>query len=209
MLQEYIENLNKEVKEAGIKAKENGTEGLIPEKLSDFVRLAISDAKRLDRNKYMPTYTNWVSREIDEKIAIWEELRFNAENRGIEEYDENDFLNNEAPFCLVCFAGSVMVGSMGVECEEGVSVDATSNNFGEKVACALVALDRLRDGLGRSAWKEWCIFLGKDVDKSEMPDWCMNIRGMIKHGDFTGWEEYEKFLVEMENVANVIAMDGW
>lgn len=123
--------------------------GNLPDKPSELIRVALADLRKVERSKKF---------EVD--MGTW-----------------FDVYNDDSMHCYVCFAGSVMAGSLGCTPEaalqkewDGFSYVAAyvPEHFDEKTQCKLYALDDFRTGNIKNALNHMRIklprFVPEDVD---------------------------------------------
>ena len=91
----------------------------LPDKPSELLRLAVDDARALDRTKYIPEYSTW-------HVYFFMELQ----GRELESH------------CQVCFAGAVMAGTLKVPRKTTMRLEY----FPESTQTKLDALDFFRQG---------------------------------------------------------------
>ena len=152
----------------------------VPEKLSDLIRLAIADGRKLHQersNDYYPNYGIYHS-----YIAY------------------NDYESNqEGPFdiCHICLAGAVMAGTLQVPWES-VSIRHMSPPWYR----ALKVLDNVREGEYRRA-----INIFYNVDRQyELSPWT---KAMPVNPMFQGWDEFLEHIDSLEAVAGFFEFNGF
>ena len=152
----------------------------VPEKLSDLIRMAIADGRKLHQeqpNDYYPNYGIYHS--------------YIAYNR----YESDQ----EGPFdiCHICLAGAVMAGTLQVPLES-VSLQRMSPPWYR----ALKALDSVREG-----WYRHALNLFYNVDRHyELTPWT---KAEPVNPEFQGWDEFFEHLDSLEAVAEFFEFNGF
>ena len=152
----------------------------VPEKLSDLIRMAIADGRKLHQersNDYYPNYGIYHS-----YIA----------------YDRYES-DKEGPFdiCHICLAGAVMAGTLQVPWES-VSIRRMSPPWHS----ALLALDNVREGRYRQAINTFY-----NVDRHyELTPWT---KAKPVNPMFQGWDEFREHLDSLESVAEFFEFNGF
>ena len=146
-----------------------------PAKLSDLIELAISDAGRLDRTRYVPTWMTWHRPQPGGNAA------------------------GETGKCIVCLAGAVIAATL--ECDTQARIEIASVDSCDPASVtitdrawrhALRALDSAREGNWVDAFRA--------VHDTEPDDDLYNaLRETPKpvHGEFTTWYELDAHLASL------------
>ena len=138
----------------------------LPDKLSELIELAVNDARKLDRNKYVPYFG---------------------------EYHEVDLIA-EPKICYICDAGAVIAGTLQADPHVHVAAYDYTPNVGNK----LKALDLARTGHYRQA----LAYLGMtDVGILTVP--------RSRYFAYRNWEEFDKHLLQMKDVAQQLKALGY
>ena len=152
----------------------------VPEKLSDLIRMAIADGRKLHQERPHDHYPNYG--------------RYHGYR--IRNHDESD---EEGPFdaCHICLAGAVMAGTLQVPLES-VSIQRIRPPWHS----ALLALDNVRDGMYREAINTFY-----NVDRQyELTPWT---KAEPVNPMFQGWDEFLEHLDSLESVAGFFEFNGF
>ena len=101
--------------------------------------------------------------------------------------------------CHICFAGAFAAGKLGIRKDSTFSPSGTEQS---DWSAALVALDLARDGAYRRAM--WTIGQNTPDDFDNQ-----NYGGRPEHSQFFKWEQFDSFLIEIEDAAAKLAEDGF
>ena len=152
----------------------------VPEKLSDLIRLAIADGRKLHQersNDYYPNYGRYHSYPTHNNYGG----------------------DQEGPFdvCHICLAGAVMAGTLQVPLES-VSLQRIRLPWHS----ALLVLDNVREG-----WYRQAINTFYNVDRHyELTPWT---KAMPVNPMFQGWDEFLEHLDSLEAVAGFFEFNGF
>ncbi|MCY4431132.1 MAG: hypothetical protein OXC11_12175 [Rhodospirillales bacterium] len=149
------------------------------ERLSELVKLAVDDARKLDRDAYWPDAGRW--HEPKPKDRTYNEM-----------------------VCHVCLGGAVIAGrgladdyedvTPGMVAAKGSRGDMARN---DSIYNRLVALDSVRQGLYHSAarWmqEDTSIALDSRLDNA------LNRIREPRHAKFRNWDEFGRFLDDLES----------
>ena len=135
----------------------------LPNKLSELIMVAVEDARKLDRKTYWPHYT------------------------------EYHHAYPKSGGCVICDAGAVMAGTLGV----GVDTIANPVDFPDSVERKLLALDLARQG-GYSAAIE--LIMDRDFENGHEALNEEDFEDSPYH-DYEDWDEFECHLQHMEGIA--------
>lgn len=145
-----------------------------PKKLSDLIDLAIADARKLDQNRYAPTWCKW------------------------HQPDPGDGK------CMVCLAGAVIASTLGCALQTHIDIATSDTaEPGSTIITdkrwrnALCALDSARDGDWGCAYRALHDVhpddeLGDALDELPRPE----------RSEFESWEELTIHLDSLGNLAN-------
>ena len=146
----------------------------LPSKMSDLLELAISDARKLDRERYEPYWAHW------------------HEPKG-----------PTGKTCMVCLAGAVIAGTLGANHSIGLDIedfnDETANqlDFLDDMRSGMFrrAIEK-HIGLEIDLRNQEDYYVGilKKLDE-EYDD---------SAGDFTDWESFDVHLENMETIVEVL-----
>ena len=152
----------------------------VPEKLSDLIRLAIADGRKLHQERSENYYPNH---------GVFH--RFMS-------HREDDY-SKEEPFgvCHVCLAGGVMAGTLQVPFGT-----MSPGNMSPPWYKALIALDYVRTGAYRHALN---VFYNTDRHH-EITPWT---NAMPVNPMFQGWDEFLDHLDSLEAVAGFFEFNGF
>ena len=117
---------------------ENAKPPVLPSKMSDLLELAITDARKLDLEKYIPASN-----------CFHEPVRMSHEP-------------DSEMKCQVCLAGAVMAGTLGAD----VGDELTPRDYEDDTYRKLSALDSIRLGNWDSAGRE-LLLTSDDMEKIE------------------------------------------
>ena len=153
----------------------------VPEKFSDLIRLAIADARSLDRTCYVPSSS----------------ISFPSGD----EADDRD--------CLVNLAGSVLVGTLGSLDRSDVRRHPSDSDYPEW-SSVLITLGSIQMGEFCEAWGLHTDDLGLSTDAvTEVINAIGSpFIGTIV-SDFESWEEFDSHLAGLEVVANIFEELGY
>ena len=153
-----------------------------PEKLSALIRLAIDDARRLDRERYMPTAATWHDPDGPDD-------------------------GNDRPTCLVCVAGAVIARTLECPSYAHILVSARPDEAGrcttitdEKWRGALWALDLAREGLWLDAFRS----LHGDYPNDEEVYEALEKLAAADEMEFSGCDEFDSHLESLNERAREI-----
>ena len=163
-----------------------------PEKLSDLIRLAVKDARRLNPDEYWPNADLYHKRcHID--TDLWAQ----------EIYGPLPPPNA----CHVCVAGAVIAGTLKMSPDE----PWRPVDFENAWSGSLSALDSIRQGLYHRAYCEH--YYGDDP----WPPMSMELSTKLKtlarnyppvHRGFQNWEEFKAHIDSLEAIADIFEQKG-
>ena len=156
-----------------------------PEKLSDLIRLAVRDARGLDRTLYRPASFVWHDPDTDIELGLQ---------------------------CRVCLAGAVIAGTLNVAPEDEASPTLIRLRHGwvpglaseSRWPEALLALDRVREGVYIGA-----VTTHYDVEPTQEESKALVRIPHPDHNDFRGWVEFDKHLVSLLDRADQLEKLGF
>ena len=159
----------------------------LPDTLSELIRLAVKDARGLDRRTYIPNYTTY--------------------------YDWFGGSGDPYPAeCSLCFAGAVIAGTLNAPHGDDESVVMTPLQYDSDTAKKLRALDCFRSEDYYNAFRLLGLDHNKDVDyklyrmraeQSQRRDMTMSVNL------FYGWDEFDAFLSDMDKAADILEAHGF
>lgn len=145
-----------------------------PEKLSDLLDLAIADARKLDQDRYAPTWYKW------------------------HQLDPGDGK------CMVCLAGAVIAGTLGcaprthIDIATSDTAEPGSTIIDDKRwRNALWAVDSARDGNWDSAYRAL-----HDVYPDDELEDALDELPTPERSEFESWEELAIHLDSLASLAN-------
>ena len=151
-----------------------------PNKLSDLIDLAIADARKLDRNRYIPMWSTW-----------------HAPGDGADQ-------------CMICLAGSVIAGRLGCPMDASVEVTTSDMAEPKSTTIesrdwrqALWALDCVREGDWFEAFHE----LHGRFPETELYE---TLEAMPEplYTEFESWERLDTHLGSLAERANELREIG-
>ena len=155
-------------------------EPTLPDKLGEFVFLAVADCRKLDRKIFHPLYLLWHT-----PIYRVSNPQLHAPSLSVSAIKRKD--------CFVCFAGGVIAGSLSNSISTGRGREWKPLDFRPDVRSKLEALELCRKGYISHAI---CRF----YQQSEIHRFHYLDR-RIGNKDFRSWSQFDAFLGEMEDVA--------
>ena len=147
-----------------------------PDKLSDLIDLAITDARKLDQNRYAPTWHKW------------------------HQIDPGDGK------CMVCLAGAVIAGTLGCARQTHIDIATSDSDTAEPDSTiitdkrwrnALWALDSAREG----NWNGACRALHDVGPDDELGD-ALDELPPPERSEFESWGELAIHLDSLASRAN-------
>ena len=145
----------------------------LPTQPAALLRLAVKEARKLDRNLYKPEAGEWHS-VVDDPPAP----------------------------CMICFAGAVIAGKLLPYLNNAQDYIEISPHCFPEYKNRLLALDSFRTGyvhvgLARLGYAD------HQIENRTGEALCTRL---IKHRNFYGWYEFDKFLEEMEHLADWLSI---
>ena len=146
-----------------------------PGKLSDLIELAVTDARKLDRKRYLPWFNDWHAN----RGPAWETVAGGPEDG----------------WCRVCLCGGVLAGRLGAshnrtfvlhDYGDTIEISDGKRKLGENGwGPALAAVDAAREGNWLQAANILEIEMSRDTVDSvlEIEPAC--------HREFEGWEAFD------------------
>ena len=146
------------------------TDIILPDEPSQLIRLAVSDARKLNRLDYMPSSGCW--------------------HRYLEHYK----------VCHVCFAGALMAETLDAPFGQSVALEHF-RDFPDSILHKVIALDHFRVG-------EYAAALRQLEISQDQISYALIHLPTIEANTFSTWEEFDGFLEEAEDLADVLEASG-
>ena len=155
-----------------------------PATLSGLIRLGNKDGRELDHAKYEPDANIWHREEA----------------------------HPEKTSCYVCWAGSIMAGTLGIKDDLQLEPD----DFTLDWQAALLALECVRKGelFNAASYLDLlpassAIMAALQVLEQESEElWFYTSGGEQRYGEFIGWDEYLEFMDKMDVLADSLEEIG-
>ena len=162
-----------------------------PEKLSELIRLAVKDARSLDRNDYYPHFNYY--------HAYFDDTRPLLDGNG-DAIDPVDYNEDDPPMgyqCFVCNAGAIISGELGAD----LLTNCDPSCYPKWMDC-LKAVDMVRYGYygSAAAWMRMPQSIVAKVYDAHIPP--------PVHDDFIGWDEFDLHLDDLELVSDQLENIG-
>ena len=141
---------------------------LLPNTLSELIMVAVTDARKLDRDQYSPFFGLF------------------------------HFLDSQCR-CLVCDAGAVMAGTLGMDRQE----DSSPSHYSRSVEAKLNALDAARRGYYGTALR----IMGLSDSRIDVA--ALKSIGESPYQSYRNWEEFDKHMYFMKGVAQQLEALGY
>ena len=155
-----------------------------PDTLSKLIRLAIKDARRLNKDTYWPNYT-----------------QYHTPHSECSYYPDEQTAELPTTTCHICVAGAVIAGTLNGD----PSIEIRPEDYSFWTA-ELEALDRIRVGDYLGAYFYFRgYYLSKDMETAltKLAD-----RFQPFHSEFNGWKEFTIHLNSLEELAQLLAQEG-
>ena len=163
-----------------------------PSKLSELIRLAIKDGREIDRVKNYPRSSVWFEVNDFNNIGTHEEIQEKIKTSE----------DKEIKICSMCLAGVVIRGTLNIDPNDIKSGEYCHilNRWSPEWRKALNALDQVRSGDYGDAIED---FFNIELDDEEHEEISKALPSS-QYGSFQGWEEFDKHINSLEEIANLI-----
>ena len=165
-----------------------------PEKLSDLIRLAVKDARRMNPDEYWP-----------DAGIFHQRFEVNTEDWNTEHYGPPPPPNA----CHACVAGAVIAGTLKTSPDEPRS----PMSFEKGWSGSLYALDRIRCGDYDTAYLYHYIGYISPIEEQLSAELRMKLNHLSVnyppvHRGFANWEQFKAHIDSLEVIADIFEGEG-